>query len=85
MALKLPETVTVDFQPYGKFTLGQLKEGSYNGFPTIEGVVISGTEVGALLGGRPIGKPRDISGRKETIYGIKQWELDAGHIVRVAM
>lgn len=80
--LNLPKTIKIDFQPYGTFVLGDLIEGDYNGYPTITGTVVSGTETSRLFQYK---STSDITGQQRTIYGIKQQELDSGLIVRVAM
>jgi len=81
MALNLPKTVQLDYQPYGLEVLGDLVEGSYNGFPTIEGTVLEGTETSRLFWATAT---RSTKGRRRTVYGVKQWELDKGLIIRVA-
>lgn len=80
--LTLPETIKVDFQPYGTVVLGDLEEGSYNGHPLIRGTVLNGTETSRLF---QFTATRDITGRRDTVYGVTQRELDSGLIVRVAM
>lgn len=82
MGLNLPASVTVDYQPYGVETLVDLVEGDYNGFPTITGRVSKGSQTSRLF---QYASTRDTTGQRRTIYGVKQEELDRGHIVRVAM
>lgn len=77
----LPETITVDFQPYGLETLGDLTVGSYNGYPTLKGTVITGTTTGRLFGHT---HTRSTAGERREVYGVQQWEVDRGHIVRIA-
>lgn len=82
MPLNLPETIRFNYEPYTHgAVLGQLKEGSYNGFPTVIGVVLEGSDTAYLWGER---STRSIVGQPYTLYGVKQWELDRGFIVRVA-
>ena len=78
----LPPTISFDMQPYGSMVLGQLSYGDYNGSPTIEAVVLEGTEQGFLFGHASM--PRSIAGQRRTIYGVKPYEIERGHIVRVA-
>lgn len=78
----LPETLEVDFQPYGRVTLANLKLGDYNGHPLVEGTVIKGTETSRLFQHT---STKSVVGQNRVVYGIKQRELDAGKAVRVAM
>lgn len=90
----LPETITVDFQPYGCVILGNLhwaveSERDWNSGGTkmrhrtiLRGTVIEGRERSYLLG--HVGS-RDIAGTSSHVYGVTQAEIDRGHIVRVAM
>lgn len=79
--LKLPQTLTYDLQPYGCVTLTDLVQGSYNGHANVTGRVIAGSETSYLCG---FTHSKPATGDR-TIYGIKQHELDAGHVVRIAM
>lgn len=84
--MNLPKQLTVHYQPYGTFILGglQIVEGQFthDDFAEITGTVISGTERSRLFGSVSV---RDISGERNTVYGVRQWELDAGECTRVAM
>ena len=62
-------------------------ERNWNGGPSHErkilrGKVISGKETAFLFGAS---KSRDIAGQSVTIYGVKDYEIARGEIVRVAM
>ena len=83
VALRLPERVTFDSQPYtyGAVLVDLEPAGSYNGHPMVSGRVLEG-EQRSFLWGHTASK--SIAGQRVTIYGVKQWELDRGHIVRVA-
>jgi hypothetical protein len=80
--MQLPKTIVFEMQPYGVETLGQLSLGEYNGYPCVHGVVLEGYEISRLFQHT---SERSTKGRRRTIYGIKQAELDAGRAVRVAM
>jgi hypothetical protein len=87
----LPATITVDFQPYGCVKLGKLhwateSERDYNNGgmrhrKVLRGTVIDGRERGYLFGAT---SSRDIAGQERTVYGVKDFEIERGHIVRVA-
>lgn len=79
----LPETIIVDWQPYGRCVLGSLAWGApYNGRPVLHGVVLSGTETSRLF---QFTSTKDITGQRQTVYGVTEEELKSGLIVRVAM
>lgn len=86
-ALNLPKEITVDYQPYGLFTLVDLQQFTYKSATGAECIGITGT----VKSGKEISRlfqhslTKDIAGQKREVYGVKQWELDSGHIVRVAM
>lgn len=82
--LRMPRTLTYDLQPYGTVTLGNLRQSPNRNNPNatdVTGDVIAGTETAYLFGHT---RTKPASGVR-TIYGVKQHELDSGHIVRVAM
>lgn len=81
--LVLPETVRYSMQPYQHDSLlGDLKiEGEYNGRPVVTATVLEGQETSYLFGHS---SSKDIAGRRITIYGVRQHELDSGRIIRVA-
>jgi len=78
----LPETIKFDMQPYGMMVLGDLKLGSYNGYPTLEGTVLDGHETSYLFGHT---STRSNKGAHRTVYGIKAYEIEKGEIIRIAM
>jgi len=85
--MNLPKTITVDFQPYGVETLGDLSFGEYRNSRgevsrTLIGTVIEGYEDNRLFGHT---LRKDTKGRRRTVYGITDFEIERGHIVRVAM
>lgn len=77
--LQFPETITVDYQPYDRVTLRNLKEIA-PGHVTAE--VVGGTQTSYLGGHR---STQAYPWKTYTLYGVSQHELDSGHIVRVAM
>jgi hypothetical protein len=87
----LPATITLDYQPYGCVTLGNLswgieRERNWNGGPdhvrtVLKGTVLSGEERGYLFG--EVSR-RDATGQSRTVYGVREDEIARGHIVRVA-
>lgn len=88
----LPNTIIYSMQPYTNgAVLSDLAwdvetERNWNGGPprhrkVLRGTVISGTEVGFLFGRST---PRDIAGQTVTIYGVEDYELERGEIVRIA-
>ncbi len=88
----LPQTIVYSMQPYTNgAVLGDLEwdvetERNWNGGAphvrkVLRGKVISGTEVGFLFGR---GTPRDITGQTVIVYGVKDYEISRGEIVRVA-
>jgi hypothetical protein len=77
-----PDTIHYDMQPYGQLVLGQLRWGQYNGFPTLEGVVVEGSATSRLF---QYTSTRSVVGQRRTIHGIKQHEVDAGQVIRIAM
>lgn len=80
--LDLPDSVKYSYEPYTyDAVLVDLSEGDYNGHPTVTGTVEKGTETAYLY---TESATRDITGKVVTIYGVQQWELDRGHIRRVA-
>jgi hypothetical protein len=76
---KLPKTFVYVHQPYSTETLGDLRMGSYNGYPCLHGVVIEGSETSRLF---QFTSTRDTKGTHRTVYGIKDHELAAGRAVR---
>ena len=94
--LKLPASLTVDFQPYGQFTITNLEQVNHPANPRIggshdtyivQGYVVQGVERSRLL---QFTSDRDISGERRGVYGLTQEEIDnhvrTGHpVVRVAM
>lgn len=76
-----PPSIVLTFIPYGTETLHQLTWGSYNGHPTLEGVVLSGSETSRIGGHR---STRDTAGRRRTIYGVRATEVLAGECIRSA-
>lgn len=87
----LPATITLDYQPYGCLTLGDLRwdtesERDYNNGGTrhrtvLRGTVIKGHERSYLLGHT---SSRDATGQSRTVYGVREDEINRGHIIRVA-
>lgn len=90
----LPKTIVYSMQPYTNGAiLGELEwaietERNWNGGPdhqrkVLRGKVISGIER-SFSCGVPISKGRDIAGQTVTVYGVKDYEVTRGEIVRVA-
>lgn len=89
--IKLPETITLDYQPYGCVTLGGLHwateiERNWNGGPphvrkVLKGVVTKGQERGYLFGQVAV---KDATGQNRTVYAVTEQEVARGHIIRVA-
>jgi hypothetical protein len=82
--LKLPATIEYDLQPYGRVTLANLRQSPnprVAGKWDVTGDVIAGTETSRLFQ-HSLTKPA--TGQR-TIYGVEQYELNRGCIVRVAM
>lgn len=80
---KLPDTMKFSYEPYTYgAVITDLKFGDYNGYPLLEGTVKEGKETSRLFHATAT---KDIAGKKVIIYGIKQWEIDQGSAVRVAM
>ena len=79
----LPETIKYDSQPYMYgATLGHLRwDTDFQGRPILHGVILEGTEY-AYLFGRSAGK--DATGRHVYLYGVQDFEIKRGHIVKVA-
>lgn len=77
-----PASIDLDYQPYGKETLTDLRWGEYNGFPTLSGTVIEGSQTSRIFQhthtSSTVGRPR-------TIYGVKSHEIECGLCVRIAM
>lgn len=76
-----PETIVYEEQPYGTYTLGELRWGSYNGFPTLTGTVIQGTTTSRLFQHT---STKNAVGEVRTIYGVKAREIAAGRCVSIA-
>ena len=80
---KLPKTIEYSMQPYTHGAiLGDLSYGDFNGHPTLTGTVIEGTETSRLF---TASSTKGIVGRRITVYGIKDYEIERGEIIRVAM
>jgi hypothetical protein len=82
----LPATISVDFQPYGRVTLGNLRLSPNRNLLDVNdltGEVIDGSETSYLCGHTSTRKIAP--GTLRTIYGIRVRELEAGNVVRVAM
>ena len=89
--IELPATITLDYQPYGCVTLGDLRwatesERDYNNGgmrhrTVLRGTVIEGRERSYLLGHT---SSRDAAGQSRTVYGVRDDEIVRGHIIRVA-
>jgi hypothetical protein len=87
----LPDTITLDYQPYGSVTLGNLHwavetERDYNNGGTrqrtvLRGVVLAGCERSYLFGHV---SSRDATGQHRTVYGVRPNEIACGHITRIA-
>lgn len=78
----LPETIKYDMQPYTYgAVLTDLRWREYGKYTVLEGTVVEGTETAYLFGQSA---RKDIAGKTVHIYGVKDWEIDRGHIVRVA-
>lgn len=89
----LPTTITLDYQPYGRVTLGDLRwdvesarDWNRGGNARVEhtvlrGTVIDGSERGYLFGHV---SSRNVKGETRTIYGVREDEIARGNIVRVA-
>ena len=77
-----PARFACDFQPYGRFVLGECEWFvPPSGRVAIAGVVVEGSEttrIGACS------STRDISGERRTVYGVTPAEVEAGECVRIA-
>ncbi len=79
----LPERIAYEMQPYTyNAIVGELRLDWYNGYPCLQGKILEGTETARLLGSY---STKSIAGQSVTIYGVKEYELEQGRIVRVAM
>lgn len=76
-----PDRIVLEFIPYGVETLHHLRWGSYNGFPTLEGIVLEGSETSRIGAHR---STQDTAGRHRIIYGVRAREVAEGRCIRSA-
>ena len=77
-----PTSFRCDMQPYGPYVIEDCRWGEYNGFPTLSGRVVEGSETSRIFQHT---SARSITGQPRTIYGVKRREVEAGECVRIAM
>src|ERR1043165_8071353 len=86
----LPESIVVDFQPYGAEKIGSLRLVSYsdicNGAPRtlygVAGIVLEGTETARIFQHT---STKNTAGQARTIWVITAQEIARGEFTRVAM
>ena len=87
LSAALPLTIDVDFQPYGKETLGNLTWAQAEGYggklyPALVGTVLKGSSTSRMFQHT---YTAETSGTRRTVYGITEYEIKSGLIIRVAM
>lgn len=87
LSAALPATIDVDFQPYGKETLGNLEWAQAKGsdgklYPALVGTVLNGSSTSRLF---QYTATKSTAGERRTVYAIKEYEMKRGLIIRVSM